>query len=129
MDARINAYVAAVTVEQQYHNPYSDKIEVEYVFPLPQNAAVSEFLMKVGNRTIRGIIRERQEAEQIYKEAKAAGHTASLLTQERPNVFTQKVANIEPQKDIDIELTYFNTPPLSGRRLCLHLSHGGGPPL
>ncbi len=111
VDARINAYVAAVTVAQQYVNPYAEKIEVVYVFPLPQDAAVSEFLMKVGNRTIRGIIRERQEAEQIYREARDAGYTASLLTQERPNVFTQKVANIEPQKEIDIELTYFNTLP------------------
>ncbi len=109
--AAIHAYVASVEVEQRYHNPYDQKIEVVYVFPLPQNAAVSEFLMKIGDRTIRGIIREREEAEKIYREARDAGYTASLLTQERPNVFTQKVANIEPNKDIDIELTYYNTLP------------------
>ncbi len=109
--AAIHAYVASVEVEQQYHNPYDQKIEVVYVFPLPQNAAVSEFLMKIGDRTIRGIIRERRQAERIYREARSAGYTASLLTQERPNVFTQKVANIEPQKEIDIQLTYYNTLP------------------
>jgi len=109
--ARIHAYVASVQVEQQYHNPYSEKIEVVYVFPLPQDAAVSEFVMKIGDRTIRGIIREREEAEQIYEEARSHGYVASLLTQERPNVFTQKVANIEPGRDIDVELTYYNTLP------------------
>jgi Ca-activated chloride channel family protein len=111
VSARIHAYIAAVRVEQQYHNPYDQKIEVVYVFPLPQDAAVSEFLMKIGERTIRGIIREREEAERIYEEARSQGYVASLLTQERPNVFTQKVANIEPGKDIDVELVYYNTLP------------------
>jgi Ca-activated chloride channel family protein len=63
----------------------------------------------VGDRKIRGIIRERQEAEKIYKEARSQGYVASLLTQERPNIFTQSVANIEPGKQIDINIKYFNT--------------------
>ncbi len=109
--AKIAAYIAAVEVEQKYHNPYDEKIEVVYVFPLPQDAAVSDFLMKVGERTIRGVIREREEAERIYNEARAQGFVASLLTQERPNIFTQKVANIEPNVDIDVQLTYYNTLP------------------
>jgi Ca-activated chloride channel family protein len=107
--AKIAAYIASVEVEQKYHNPYDEKIEVVYVFPLPQDAAVSDFLMKVGERTIRGVIREREEAERIYNEARAQGFVASLLTQERPNIFTQKVANIEPGKAIDIELLYYQT--------------------
>ena len=109
--AKIAAYIASVEVEQKYHNPYDEKIEVVYVFPLPQDAAVSDFLMKVGERTIRGVIREREEAERIYNEARAQGFVASLLTQERPNIFTQKVANIEPNVDIDVQLTYYNTLP------------------
>ncbi|MHC4648192.1 MAG: VIT domain-containing protein, partial [Planctomycetota bacterium] len=94
-------------------------------FPLPQNAAINEFIMTIGERRIRGIIRERREAERIYQEARAQGHVASLLTQERPkraqghvaslltqerpNIFTQKVANIEPGKEIDVNIRYFNT--------------------
>jgi len=109
--AQIAGYVASVRVTQQYHNPFAEKIEAVYVFPLPQDAAVSEFVMVIGDRKIRGIIRERQEAERIYREARRAGHVASLLTQERPNIFTQKVANIEPGKAIDIDLTYYNTLP------------------
>ncbi|HSZ59486.1 MAG TPA: VIT domain-containing protein [Tepidisphaeraceae bacterium] len=107
--ASILGYIATVDVRQQYHNPYSDKIEAVYVFPLPQNSAVNDFLMTIGDRHIRGIIRERQEAEQIYREAKSQGYVASLLTQERPNVFTQAVANIEPGRRIDIDIKYFNT--------------------
>jgi len=105
----VSGYIATVEVTQQFHNPFGEKIEASYVFPLPHNAAVNEFIMTVGERHIRGIIREREEAEQIYHEARAQGYVASLLTQERPNIFTQKVANIEPGKEIDIDITYFQT--------------------
>jgi Ca-activated chloride channel family protein len=107
--ASVIGYIGAVDVQQQFQNPYSDKIEAIYVFPLPQNAAVDEFIMTIGARKIRGIIRERHEAEQIYQQARNQGYVASLLTQERPNVFTQSVANIEPGKQIDIDIKYFNT--------------------
>jgi Ca-activated chloride channel homolog len=107
--ATIEGYIATVSVMQQYQNPFDHKIEATYVFPLPENAAVNEFVMTIGTRRIRGIIRDRAEAEQIYKEAKQQGHVASLLTEERPNIFTQSVANIEPGKQIDINIRYFHT--------------------
>jgi Ca-activated chloride channel family protein len=106
---QISGYIATVQVTQQFHNPYDEKIEAVYVFPLPQNAAVNEFIMIIGERRIRGIIRERKEAERIYQEARRQGYVASLLTQERPNIFTQKVANIEQGKEIDVNIKYFNT--------------------
>ncbi|MBI3876779.1 MAG: hypothetical protein HY300_12650, partial [Verrucomicrobia bacterium] len=107
--ASVRGYIAEVQVVQQFHNPFTEKIEAVYVFPLPHNAAVNEFIMTIGERRIRGIIRERVEAEQIYREAKRQGYVASLLTQERPNVFTQSVANIEPGREIDVDLRYFQT--------------------
>ncbi len=109
VSAQIQGYIASVHVSQRYRNPFNEKIEAVYVFPLPQDAAVNEFVMTIGERHIRGIIRERAEAERIYHEARAQGYVASLLTQERPNIFTQSVANIEPNKQIDINITYFNT--------------------
>ncbi len=107
--ASIAGYIATVEVTQQYHNPFDTKIEALYVFPLPHNAAVNEFVLTIGQRHIRGIIRERQEAQRIYNEAKSQGYVAALLTQERPNVFTQSIANIEPGKQIDIDIKYFHT--------------------
>ncbi|MDA0373778.1 MAG: VIT domain-containing protein [Planctomycetota bacterium] len=101
--------IASVQVTQAFHNPFGAKIEAVYVFPLPQSAAVSDFLMVLGERRIRGIVREREEAERIYQAARNQGYHASLLSQERPNVFTQKVANIQPGEKIDVEITYFQT--------------------
>lgn len=107
--ADIAGYIATVNVTQQYQNPFSSKIEAIYVFPLPHNAAVNEFVMTIGDRHIRGIIRERSEAQRIYDSAKSQGYVASLLTQDRPNIFMQSVANIESGKQIDIAITYFHT--------------------
>jgi len=107
--ASVAGYIGSVEVIQQFQNPYSSKIEAVYVFPLPHNAAVNEFIMTIGERRIRGIIRERKEAEEIYQQAKSQGYVVSLLTEERPNVFTQSVANIEPGKEIDVTIKYFHT--------------------
>jgi Ca-activated chloride channel family protein len=107
--ASIAGPIASVTLTQKFHNPYAGKIEALYLFPLPDDAAVNDFLMTIGGRTIRGVIREREEARQIYDAAKARGHHASLLSQERSNIFTQRVANIEPNETIDVSITYFHT--------------------
>ncbi|MEN8149986.1 MAG: VIT domain-containing protein [Planctomycetota bacterium] len=107
--ARVSGFVSSVEVTQTFLNPYDTKIEAVYVFPLPTDAAVTDFLLTIGERRIRGLIREKEEAERIYEQAKHAGHVAALLTQQRPNVFDQRVANIEPGKRIDVRISYFNT--------------------
>lgn len=109
VSAQISGPLAQTTVEQRYTNPYTRTIEAVYVFPLPSMAAVNDFVMQVGERRIVGIVRPRAEAERIYREARARGQTASLLTQERPNIFTQSVANIEPGGAVTIRITYFET--------------------
>ncbi|MHC4404060.1 MAG: VIT and vWA domain-containing protein [Planctomycetota bacterium] len=105
----VAGFIARVTVRQQFHNPFEHKIEAVYAFPLSQNAAVDRMTMTIGDRVIEGEIKERGEARQIYESAKAAGKVASLLDQERPNIFTQSVANIEPGEKVDITISYSET--------------------
>lgn len=107
--AQIHGYIGTVDVTQQFQNPYDEKIEAVYLFPLPEKAAVNEFVMTIGERKIRGILREKEEALRIYRDARAQGYRASLLVQHRPNIFEQKVANIEPGKRIDVSIRYFHT--------------------
>lgn len=107
VQAEISGFLARAVVEQRYSNPFERTIEAVYVFPLPSLAAVNDFVMEVGGRRIVGVVRPRAEAERIYREARARGQTASLLTQERPNIFTQSVANIEPGGEVKIRITYF----------------------
>lgn len=104
--AEISGFVARVTVKQIFHNPREEKIEAIYTFPLSADGAVDEMLMKVGDRVVRGVIKRREEARRIYEEAKERGHVASLLDQERPNIFTQSVANIMPGEKVEITIKY-----------------------
>ncbi len=107
--ADISGFIARVTVEQQFSNTQDSTIEAIYVFPLPDKAAVDAMEMHIGDRVIEGIIKKRDEAQKIYRDAKRQGRTAALLTQERPNIFTQAVANILPGDDIRIQISYVQT--------------------
>lgn len=107
VDAEISGYLARTDVTQEYINPFHEPIEAIYVFPLPSMAAIHDFVMEVAGRKIVGVVRQREEAERIYREARERGQTASLLTQERPNIFTQNVANIEPGGKVKIHITFF----------------------
>ena len=104
--ASISGFIARVTVTQTFDNPYDEKIEAVYVFPLPHTAAVDDMTMVIGERRIVGLIKRRAEARAMYERAIEQGATASLLEQERPNIFTQSVGNIKPGKEIRIEISY-----------------------
>lgn len=105
----ISGFVARVTVVQEFQNDFREPIEAVYTFPLSQNSAVDSMTMKIGERTIHGTIMRREEAKKVYEDAKNDGKTASLLDQERPNIFTQAVANILPNEKIVIEISYVET--------------------
>ena len=102
----ISGFIARVTVTQTFHNPYDEKIEAVYVFPLPHTAAVDALTMRIGDRSIVGVMKRRAEARAVYEQALQQGQTASLLEQERPNIFTQSVGNIKPREAIQIEISY-----------------------
>src|SRR5438270_8386633 len=101
----ISGFVARTEVTQEFENALSSAVEAIYVFPLPHESAVDGMTMKVGGREIRAVIKERDEARKIYEQARNSGHTASLLDQERPNIFTQSVANIPPGGKLEITLS------------------------
>ncbi len=107
--AEISGFLARAVVTQEFENPFKEKIEAVYTFPLPQNAAVDDMTMFVGDRTVRGKILRREEAQAVYEAAKSNGQRASLLNQERPNIFTQSVANILPGEQIKITISYVET--------------------
>jgi Ca-activated chloride channel homolog len=107
--AEISGFISRTVVTQEFDNPFDEKIEAVYTFPLPQNAAVDDMTMMVGERTVRGKILPREEAQAVYEAAKTKGQVASLLDQERPNIFTQSVANILPRQQVKIKISYVET--------------------
>ncbi len=106
VEITVSGNLQRATVRQVYGNPYDEPIEAVYTFPLPQSGAVDRMNMWIGDRFIEGKIHERDLARQIYEQAIESGQTASLLEQERPNIFTQSVGNILPGDSIVIEISY-----------------------
>jgi type VI secretion system protein ImpC len=109
--AAITAACAEVTVTQVFVNTHQRALEVIYVFPLPEDAAVHGLRMLIGERVIEGVVREKEEAHETYEEAKREGHGAALVEQTTPNIFTTSVANILPEQEIHIEVRYLQPLP------------------
>jgi Ca-activated chloride channel family protein len=105
-EVNIAGVIADVTVVQEYANDGKNPIEAIYVFPASTRAAVYSMKMTIGERTIIAKISEREQARRDYETAKQEGKSASLLEQERPNVFQMNVANIMPGDRIRVELRY-----------------------
>jgi Ca-activated chloride channel family protein len=105
-DVNIAGVIADVTVTQVYKNEGQHPIEAVYVFPGSTRAAVYAMTMTIGTRTIKAVVKERQEARAEYEQARAQGRTAGLLEQQRPNVFQMNVANIMPGDEIKVRLSY-----------------------
>ncbi len=107
--AEISGYISRVTVTQVFQNPFPDTIEAVYTFPLPNDAAVDDMTISIGTRIVKGKIMERKKAQETYERAKKEGRVAALLEQQRPNIFTQSVANITPNAEIKVVISYVET--------------------
>lgn len=107
--ADVSGLVARVSVRQEFRNTSADWVEGVYVFPLPETAAVDRLRMHIGERFIEGEIREKEQAKKEYEAAKVAGKKASLVEQERANLFTTSVANIAPGELVAVEIEYLET--------------------
>ncbi len=104
--AKIAGNLSRVEVVQRFTNPYNTPLEATYEFPLPDESAVDDMEIRIGDRVIKGVIKKREEAKKIYNKAKQEGKTAALLEQERPNIFTQSLANIKPGETIEVVIRY-----------------------
>ena len=107
--AEISGFLSRVTVTQTFQNPYPEKIEAIYTFPLPNDAAVDDMTIQIGERFIKSRVMEREKAFRTYEKAREEGKTAAILQQQRPNIFTQSVANITPSAEIKVIISYVET--------------------
>ena len=102
----ITGNINRVIVKQSFTNPSNQWAEGVYVFPLPEDSAVDQLRMYIDERVIEGQIHEKGEAKRIYEKAKDEGKVASLVEQQRPNIFTTNVANIAPGGTITVAIEY-----------------------
>ncbi|MCK6552687.1 VWA domain-containing protein, partial [Myxococcota bacterium] len=103
--AKITGLVAEVVLEQVFENVLSEPIEATYVFPLPDRAGVTRFVLEVNGRVVEGEIKERGQARRDYTAAIQAGHRAAITEEERPGVFTMRVGNLMPRERAKVRLS------------------------
>lgn len=111
IDVRIEGDMATVSIRQTFRNDALVPMQADYLFPLNQNAAVYGMEMVVGDEKISAVIREKAEAEARFEEAARDGKAAALLTQHRPNMFTQRIANLMPGLPVEVTLRYVQMVP------------------
>ncbi|HYV19428.1 MAG TPA: VIT domain-containing protein [Verrucomicrobiae bacterium] len=104
--AVVTGPVAHTVLRQEWTNPNLVALDGTYIFPLPDNAAVTGLTLTIGSRRIEAEMRRREEARAVYEQARRAGQVAALLDQERQNIFAQQVANIMPGERIDITIEF-----------------------
>ena len=121
VDLVVSGPTARARVSQIFHNPTDGWVEAVYVYPLPEGGAVDTLKMVIGDRIIVGDIKERKKARETYEQAKSAGQKASLIEQERPNIFTNSVANIGPRETVVVQIEYQEPVRQSGNEFSLRL--------
>jgi Ca-activated chloride channel family protein len=115
-DVTIVGALASVTLEQEFVNDSPHSLEAAYTFPLPPGAAVHSLRMEVGDRVLEGVVREKEEARREMQHARQTGRRASLLEQQRPNVFRSRVTNVQPGDAVLVRVGFgFEVPFAAGR--------------
>jgi Ca-activated chloride channel homolog len=127
VDLTVSGPTIRARVTQIFRNPTKDWMEATYVYPLPPGGAVDTLKMVVGDRVIVGDIKERQQARAVYEEARRNGQKAALTEQERPNIFTNSVANIGPGETVLVQIEYQEPVQQNGSEFSLRVPMVVGP--
>jgi Ca-activated chloride channel family protein len=127
VDLTVSGPTIRARVTQIFRNPTKDWMEATYVYPLPSGGAVDTLKMVVGDRVVVGDIKEKQQARAIYEQAKQNGQKAALTEQERPNIFTNSVANIGPGETVLVQIEYQEPVQQNGNEFSLRLPMVVGP--
>jgi Ca-activated chloride channel family protein len=127
VDLTVSGPTIRARVTQIFRNPTQNWVEATYVYPLPEGGAVDTLKMVVGDRVIVGDIKERQQARVIYQQARASGRKAALTEQQRPNIFTNSVANIGPGETVLVQIEYQEPVHQSGNEFSLRVPLVIGP--
>ena len=106
LNIEVNGLVAYAQIKQVFINPYNIELEGKYQFPLPESAAIKHLKVKVADKEIIGQIMEKKAAKAVYERAKKRGKKASLVQQQRPNLFTNNIANIPAQSTVVVTLDF-----------------------
>lgn len=106
VSAQVTGPVVSAVVTQRFRNPLKEPAELDYLFPLPEDAALAGFELRIGDRKISGDLQENQAAAQAYEQARSEGKLTGLIEQRRPNLFAVRLANVKAGETIQAVVRY-----------------------
>ena len=106
VEVAIRDQVATTRVDQVFVNEAGFPVEGTYIFPLPEDAAISSFDMWVDGQKIEGKLLGRAEARAIYEEIVRTQRDPALLEYVGRGAFQASIFPISPRGERRIELTY-----------------------
>ena len=123
VEAKCFDFSAQVVVKQTYSHPangqansaFAKELDVSYSFPLDEQACVTSFIARIGEKVLKGEVKEKEQAAREFKQAKSQGQQALLLEQHKVNEFTVQIGILSPGEDIEVEITYVTALDLEGR--------------
>jgi Ca-activated chloride channel family protein len=104
--ARVRDQVAEVQVSQTFHNPGSAVMEAEFLFPLPEEGAVQDFVLLVDGRELPGKLLPRDEARRIYEEIVRTKRDPALLEYMGRGLYRTSVFPIPAGADRKVTMRY-----------------------
>ena len=102
----IQNQVAQVEVDQAFVNDSEVALEATYVFPLPEDAAISDFSLYVDGERLEGRILNKEEAREIYESIVRRNRDPALLEYVGRNAFQAQVFPIPPHGERRVQISY-----------------------
>ena len=106
VEMKITAGISQTNVTQTFYNDTKNLLEAIYIFPLPSKATITGMELRIGNKIIASVVKEKKEAKRTYEKAKKQGKRTALLEQERENIFTTSVANFQSGETVHVSFSY-----------------------
>ncbi|MDD5455260.1 MAG: VIT domain-containing protein [Candidatus Ratteibacteria bacterium] len=101
--------IATTSIDQVFVNNYDVDLEGTYMFPLPEDATISNFTMYIDGKKISGEILDKDRAREIYEDIVRRMKDPALLEYVGRNMFKVRVYPIPKHGEKRIELVYQET--------------------
>ncbi len=106
IDGRVRDQVAEVQVSQTFHNPGSTQLEAEFLFPLPEEGAIQNFVLMVDGKELPGRLVPKDEARRIYEEIVRTKRDPALLEYMGRGLYRTSVFPIPAGADRKVTMRY-----------------------
>lgn len=109
VDVEINDPVALTRVDQVFINPYNRDLEADYIFPLPEGAALSRFTAWLGGHKMEAELLDADQARRVYEDIVRQLKDPALLEYAGKGMYRLRIFPIPARGEVRIKIEYEQT--------------------